>query len=152
MWGGCCATLGCTTPKDAEKNGEEGSETPRHVRSCPRQDGDKVMGHLQRPNSLWTPRGSPESSCPHPNLSLGQPGGQFWCCTDNPWSGEGAVQCRVCGCLIVPYKHQGRWGGTCSAGAPSAGHGRVGNRRNTAEEEFRLPGAAVHAPPGCFSP
>lgn len=62
------------------------------------------------------------------------------------------VQCRVCGYLFVPYKHQQGWGDPCSAGAPSAGHGRVGNRRNTAEEALRLPGAAVRAPPGCFPP
>lgn len=56
---------------------------------------------------------------------MGQPGGQSWCCTG---LGREWVQCRVCGCLIVPSKHQhgpDGWGDTCSAGAPSAGHGRV---------------------------
>lgn len=148
------------TQRMLRKRGRRGLKPPRiRALSCPRQDGDKVAGHLQRPNSLRTPRDSPESPCPHP---LGQLGGQSWCCTDNPWSGKGVgavqglwVQCRVCGSLIVPYKHQqgpGAWGDTCPAGAPSAGHGRVGNSRNTAEEELRLPGAAVHAPPGCFPP
>lgn len=73
----------------------------------------------------------------------------------SPGLGREGVQCRVCGCLIVPSKHQhgpDGWGDTCSAGAPSAGHGRVANRRNAAEEQLRLPGAAVHAPPGCFPP
>lgn len=48
-------------------------ETPQpHPPSCPRHDGDKGTGHLQRPDCLRPPRGSPESPCPHPGLSLGQ--------------------------------------------------------------------------------
>ena len=37
------------------------------------------------------------------------------------------------------------------AGTPSAGHGRVENRGDT-EKGFRLPGAAIQAPLGCFPP
>lgn len=100
-------------------------------------------------------QGLPESPCPHPSLSSGQPGGSAGVAQTNPGLGRERVQGRSCGCLIAPYEHlqgPGGWGDACSAGAPSAGHGRVGNRRNTTEKEFRLPGAAVQAPPGCFPP
>lgn len=55
-------------------------------------------------------------------------------------------------CPLQAPAGPGGWGDTCSAGAASAAHGRVGDRRNTAEEGFRLPGAAVPAPLGPFPP
>lgn len=112
------------------------------------------QGHLQRPDCLWPPKGSPESPCPHASLSLGELGSKRWCYTEKPQSGkgEGTVQKpQVLYCSLQrPAGHSG-WGDACLAGSPSAGHRRVENRGD-AEKGVRFARTCCSGSPGPFSP
>lgn len=125
-------------PEDAEENGGEGIETPLNM--CPvlsqagwgqgdQTETKQPLDTRGLPREPLSPSQSLLGAAWRPVLALHRLGREW-------------VQCRVCGCLFVPYKHQQGWGDLR----------RVGNRRNTAEEGLRLPGAAVRAPLGCFPP